>query len=222
MYDANVPKLWTETIEAHRDAVRNATLDTTAALVARQGMASVTMSQIAKEAGIGRATLYKYFPDIESIMTAWHERLIDGHLRHLAEIRNSTDGAGARLEAVLSAYALMAHGHRDGGELSALLHQGEHVAQAHQHLRDFIKDLLTEGAAAGEIRGDVPPGELASYCLYALTAAGSLPSTAAVHRLVAVTLDGLRPTPGRAGATHRRPSPAHRGAVSRHAGAAGP
>jgi hypothetical protein len=37
------------------------------------------------------------------------------------------------------------------------------------------------------------PEELASYCLHALTAARALPSDAAVKRLVAITLDGLRP-----------------------------
>jgi hypothetical protein len=45
MYAGVVPKLWNETIEAHRRAVRDATLDTTAALEAEHGLASVTMSQ---------------------------------------------------------------------------------------------------------------------------------------------------------------------------------
>ena len=39
----------------------------------------------------------------------------------------------------------------------------------------------------------MPPGELAAYCLAALDAAAELGSGAAVERLVAVTLDGLRP-----------------------------
>ena len=39
---------------------------------------------------------------------------------------------------------------------------------------------------------DVPAAELANYCLHALAAAGSLPSKAAVQRLVTVTLAGLR------------------------------
>jgi hypothetical protein len=45
-----------------------------------------------------------------------------------------------------------------------------------------------------ELRDDVAPRELASYCLHALTAAGDLPSEAAVHRLVTVTLTGVRPS----------------------------
>ena len=52
---------------------------------------------------------------------------------------------------------------------------------------------LAEAVAAGEVRTDVPARELAAYCLHALTAAGGLPSTAAVGRLVDVTLARLQP-----------------------------
>jgi AcrR family transcriptional regulator len=198
-----VPRLWKETIDTHRRAVRDAILDTTAALVAQHGLRSVTMSQIAEHAGIGRATLYKYFPDVEAILLTWHERQIAGHLEHLAELRHGPGGAGERLEAVFEAYALIHHElaahHRHGRhpnhgtEIAALLHRGEHVARAQRHLSDFMRDLLTEAAKAGEIRDDVAPDELANYCLHTLTAAGSLPSKAAVRRLVTVTLAGLRP-----------------------------
>ena len=187
-----VPKLWNETIEAHRRAVRDATLDTTATLMAERGLASVTMSQIAKGTGIGRATLYKYFSDVEAILIAWHERQVTSHLEHLAEVRDRAGDAGERLKAVLEAYALISHEHH-GTELAALLHRGEHVARAQRQLSDFIRDLLTEGAETGELRDDVAPDELASYCLHALTAASGLPSKAAVRRLVTVTLAGLRP-----------------------------
>jgi len=57
----------------------------------------------------------------------------------------------------------------------------------------MIRDLLSEAAATGDIRDDVAPDELASYCLHALAAASSLPSKAAVRRLVTVTLAGMRP-----------------------------
>jgi AcrR family transcriptional regulator len=186
-----MPKLWKETIEAHRREVRDAIQDTTAALVTELGLASVTMSQIAEETGIGRATLYKYFSDVEAILVAWHEHQVNVHLEHLAEVRDQAD-AGQRLEAVLEAYALISHEHH-GSELEALLHRGEHVARAQQQLRDFIRDLLTEGAEAGDLRDDVAPDELASYCLHALTAASSLRSKAAVRRLVTVILTGLHP-----------------------------
>jgi AcrR family transcriptional regulator len=187
-----VPKLWTETIEAHRRSVNDAILDTTAKLVAEQGLASVTMSQIAEEAGIGRATLYKYFSDVDAILVAWHRRHVQGHLDQLTEIRDQPGGAGDRLEAVLEAYAMISHEHHATPEAS-LLHQGEHVARARQQLQALVRDLLSEGARAGEFRDDVAADELASYSLHALAAASGLPSKAAVRRLVKVTLAGLRP-----------------------------
>jgi AcrR family transcriptional regulator len=191
-YPALMPRLWNESIKAHRRAVRDATLDATAALVAEHGLRSVTMSQIAEDTGIGRATLYKYFSDVEAILVAWHERQVTGHLEYLAAVRDQGGDASERLEAVLEAYALIQHEHH-GTELAALLHRGEHVARAQHQLGDFIRELLTEGAETGDLRDDVAPDELASYCLHALTAASSLPSKAAVRRLVTVILAGLHP-----------------------------
>lgn len=193
-----MPKLWSETIAAHRREVRTAILDTTVALVGEHGLRAVTMSQIAQATGIGRATLYKYFPDIETILIEWHERQIAGHLEHLARIRDRADGPVERLEAVLEAFASISRetrGHHDR-ELAAFLHRDRQVARAQRDLRDMIRDLVAEGAGSGELRDDVPPGELADYCLHALSAARGLSSRAAVHRLVEVTLAGLRPASG--------------------------
>jgi hypothetical protein len=61
-------------------------------------------------------------------------------------------------------------------------------------VHDFIRDLLSDVAAEGGVRDDVPLDELAAYCVHALDAASNLRSKAAVHRLVAVVLAGLRPT----------------------------
>jgi AcrR family transcriptional regulator len=189
----DMPRIWSETIDAHRAAVREATLDATAALVAEHGLASVTMSQIAKDTGIGRATLYKYFPDVESILRAWHERQVDEHLKQLRVVRDQGEGAMPRLAAVLAAYAAaISHRRPHDTGLAAMLHGGEHVAAAHQDLREFITGLVADAAADGAVRTDIPAGELTLYCLHALGAATSTHDPAAVKRLVQVTLTGLR------------------------------
>ncbi|SRR5258708_7954289 len=188
-----MPKLWTDTVEEHRRAVRDAALDATARLVAAHGLASVTMSQIAGEAGIGRATLYKYFPDLESILVAWHERQVTSHLEQLSRIRDQGGAPSQQLQAVLLAYALMTHDRPHDAGLTAVLHHGAHADQAHQHLTQLIEDLLAVAAGSGDVRADMPPRELAAYCLHALAAAAALPSEPAVRRLVTVTLAGLRP-----------------------------
>jgi AcrR family transcriptional regulator len=188
-----VPRLWDETIQAHRHQVRDAILDTTAALVAEHGLLSVTMSQIAERVGIGRATLYKYFPDVEAILVAWHDRHVTAHLDQLTALRDQAGDPGTRLDAVLHAYAGICHHRgRHGGDIDAVVHRDEHVSRAQQQLTDLFRDVLADAAAAGQVRADTPPEELASYCLHALAAAGGLPSQAAVRRLVDVTRAGLR------------------------------
>ena len=190
-----MPKLWDATIEAHQTAVRDATLDATAALIGERGLRAVTMSQIAETTGIGRATLYKYFPDVESILRAWHQREIAAHLRKLTTARDQAHAPMARLRAVLLAFAHLSHGphgHHDA-ELAALLHRDEQVFRAERDLRQMIRELLVDARAVGDVRDDVAADELASYCLHALGAAGSLPSKVAVGRLVELTVAGLRP-----------------------------
>lgn len=189
-----MPRLWSETIDAHRREVRDAILDTTVALVEEHGLLSVTMSQIAEETGIGRATLYKYFPDVESILHAWHEREIASHLDQLAEICNGPGSAFDRLARVLRAFAEIAHdshGHVDA-ELATLLHRGHETMRPEHHLQRMLEGLLSEAARNGGARADVPARELATYCLHAVAAARSMRSNVGIRRLVEVTLDGLR------------------------------
>jgi AcrR family transcriptional regulator len=198
LYTRPVPKLWNETIEAHRRDVRDAILDTTAALVAEHGLRATTMSKVAEQTGIGRATLYKYFPDVETMLIAWHHRHVAAHLEHLAAVRDRAGDPGARLEAVLAAYGQIVHERSNqphGAELTAFLHRDEHVAGPQHQLHALIRDVLADAAATGHVRAGIGPDELATYCLHALAAAGTLPSKAAVRRLVTLTLAGLRPTP---------------------------
>ena len=186
-----MPRLWSETIAAHRRDVRDAIVEASAGLIAERGLRAVTMSQIANRTGIGRATLYRYFPDVDAVLIAWHERQIADHLERLAELRDEAGDARTRLEAVLEAYAVIQHEHH-GTELSAFLHQTPHAARARRQLDDLVRDLLGEAREAGDVRDDVALDELSTYCLHALTAAGNLPSKAAVRRLVTVTLAGLQ------------------------------
>ncbi len=189
-----MPKLWEDTIEAHRRAVRDAALDSTTSLVAEHGLRSVTMSQLAEATGIGRATLYKYFPDVDAVLLAWHERQIAGHLRQLEEVRNEPGSSRERLERVLEAYAFVIHESqgRHDADFAALLHRDEHVARGQRHLRGLVRSLVADAAATGDVRDDIAADEIASYCLHAISAAGNLKSKAAVSRLVELTLAGLR------------------------------
>jgi AcrR family transcriptional regulator len=191
-----VPKLWTETVEGHRREVRRAILDGVAALVAEHGPRAVTMSQIAEQAGIGRATLYKYFPDLEAILAAWHDESARAHLEHLAAIARGTGDPAERLAHVLRAYAHVARelgGYAERhGRTWRVVHTAERIAHAQERLHALIRDVLVDAAAAGAVRDDLPPDELTTYCLHAVGAAATARRPAAVEAIVAMTLAGLR------------------------------
>jgi AcrR family transcriptional regulator len=191
-----VPRLWNETIESHRRAVQDAILDTTWALVSEHGLLSVTMSQIAQETGIGRATLYKYFPDVESILLAHHERHVAEHLTKLTRLREQPGRPRERLEALLLEYAriLYHRGQSRADELMTLVHQDAHAIKAQDQVRRLIRGAIADAAKAGDLRQDVPADELTQYCVHALSAASGMPSEKAVRRLVAITLTGLIPS----------------------------
>jgi AcrR family transcriptional regulator len=185
MYVTNVPRLWTETIETHRREMRDAIVETAGRLAISHGLLSVTMSQIAEETGIGRATLYKYFSDVESILAAWHEGHVASHLAQLAELGEGSQSPKMRLRFVLARYAQICRERRRHGadEVAAALHRTETVAHLRSQLLDLITRLIADAAASGSVRGDVPPSELASFTLHALDAARELTSQAAQTRL---------------------------------------
>ena len=190
----DVPKLWTDTIEEHRTAVRDAALDAAGRLIAEHGLRGVTMSRVAHSTGIGRATLYKYFDDVDALLLAWHERQLREHLEELTALRASHRDPGAALRAVLKRYALLQHQQQPhtGSDAAVRLHRGEHVAPAHSHVHGMLTELIAAAANAGEARTDVPPSELATYSLHALGAATEVTSQAAVLRLLELTLAALQ------------------------------
>ena len=80
---------------------------------------------------------------------------------------------------------------RHDAELAAVVRHGSEVDDARQQLIAVLSGLVAEAAVVGEARGDASPGELAAFCLHAVTASRSLASQAGVRRLVAVIVDGV-------------------------------
>lgn len=186
-----MPRLWNDTIAAHREEVRDAILDAASALVAERGLTSVTMSAIAQRAGITRATLYKYFPDVGAILAGSHERQVERNLTELVAARDATKDAERRLEVMLETYARLVH-EQHASELVAFMRHSDLTTRGYRQLIEMLRDVIADGAKRGRLRNDVSPAELANFCVNALSGAHTVASMAAVRRLVSVTLTGLR------------------------------
>ncbi|WP_210727966.1 TetR/AcrR family transcriptional regulator [Cellulomonas septica] len=86
--------------------MRTAVLRATSTVVADRGLLGVTMTAIAKEAGIGRATLYKYFPDVESVLQEWHSEQVHAHLEQLHALAADAGDPVERIRRVLCTHGV--------------------------------------------------------------------------------------------------------------------
>jgi AcrR family transcriptional regulator len=189
-----MPQLWAETVRAHQEEVRDAILEAVDELVRNRGLLALNMSHIAAAAGIGRATLYKYFSDIEQVVAAWHDRQVAAHLAQLVAIREQPGESAERLRAVLAAYGRICQQRQNhADERTAALHHSQQANDGQARLIAIIADLIVEASTAGAVRSDVPPRELAAYCVCALEAASSTSTPAQLARLVQVIWVGLAP-----------------------------
>jgi AcrR family transcriptional regulator len=172
----------------------------TGQLVAERGLKGVSMSAIAQLAGIGRATLYRYYPDVDAILNAWHEDQVTGHVERLLAISEQAGPAIERLRRVLAAYAESRQhsSHEDAADLVASLHASQTVHHHLEQLTRVVEGLIETAARDGDARGDVPPAELATFALAAMSSAAHSKSKNAISRLLAVTFDALSPRATRA------------------------
>lgn len=189
-----MPKLWDETIESHRRVVREAIEDAAWSLADEHGLRAVTMARIASAAGISRATIYKYFPDVESVLAAWHQRQIDAHLEQLTTMSEAAGDPERVLRSVLGAYAgIVARRGQHGPELAASLHRSGDHRTSEAQVDDLLGRLITSAVEAGHVRADIDVDVLVRFCRHALGAAPEVQSPKDVDRLVELTLAGLRP-----------------------------
>jgi AcrR family transcriptional regulator len=88
-----------------RQATRERVLEAVGRLLAREGFGSLGVNAVAREAGVDKVLIYRYFGGLEALLEAWGRTTILG-----AADRDRADAAGApsspadRAEAFLSAY----------------------------------------------------------------------------------------------------------------------
>lgn len=192
-----MPRIWAGTIDTHRRQVTDAILDATAELITEHGPMSVAMAAIAERAGIGRATLYKYFPDLESILVAWHARDFAGHLHQLEAL---TERESVTLADVSEFVRKQRHHHSHGSadelmgtfahSVAGFAHQMEDVV--HKDVLSALTKVLTRLRKSGEVRGDIKPSVLAQWLLHAVHAAAEVDDRA-IAQLVTDSLAPRRP-----------------------------
>ena len=121
-----------------------------------------SMRAIAREAGVGIATLYRHFPTRESLVDAvYHdqvERLTLGGRELLGQVPPAE--AMRRWMDLFGDWLMTKHGMID--TLLAMIESGEiALAQTRAELLDVITTILDAGAAAGDLRADISAEDIA-------------------------------------------------------------
>ncbi|SFK19104.1 TetR/AcrR family transcriptional regulator [Amycolatopsis sacchari] len=153
-----------------------------------------SMRAIAQEAGVGIATLYRHFPTREALVDAVYQdqvsRLTTGARELLAQL--DPPAALRRWMDLFGEWIATKNGMLD--TLLAMVESGE-IAHAHTRteLLAAIDGILDAGRASGQLRTDVPAGDIAAALIGIFTVAGSPEHRAMAARLLDLLMDGLRP-----------------------------
>ena len=179
------------------DASRNRdTLLAAATRAYASAEAEPSMRAIAREAGVGIATLYRHFPTRESLVDAvYHdqvERLTAGARDLLQWLRPAE--AMRRWMDLFGDWLMTKHGMID--TLLAMIETGDiALASTRAELLDVITTILEAGRAAGDLRADVTAEDIAASLIGIFTVVGKPEQRAQADRLLDLLMDGLRPRP---------------------------
>jgi TetR/AcrR family transcriptional repressor of mexCD-oprJ operon len=152
------------------------------------------MADIADEAGVGRATLYRHFPTRDSLLQGAEEAAI-AELTEGIEAANLGDLTVERAIARLTSVFM-----RTGAKYAAFVTQDEdHQDSVYkQRVLQPVRDLIDRGVRDGVLRADPPTdvlfemfSALVERALW-LTVAGTTTPEAATDAVVDLFLDGAR------------------------------
>jgi AcrR family transcriptional regulator len=139
-----------------RTDIRDSILDATEHLLVRYGYKKMTMDDLAREAGIGKGTIYLYFSSKEEVALCSIDRLIDRVQEQLGLIAHNGDGVSNRLRQMLITRILYRFDnlHQDSQSLDQLLAALRPAFLARRQLyfdaeAEIFAEILNEGCHLG-------------------------------------------------------------------------
>jgi TetR/AcrR family transcriptional regulator, mexCD-oprJ operon repressor len=180
-------------LETATERTRGAILDAAARVLGRSPDAA--MADVADQAGLGRATLYRHFPTRESLLQGVAEAATS-ELTAAIQAANLEDLSVERAIARVTSVFL-----RTGGKYAALMCQVEHPQvdpETKERVIQPVRDVINRGIGTGVLRADLPGDVLLEMFsalmerMLWLTVAGTITPEAAVEAVVDVFLDGAR------------------------------
>jgi AcrR family transcriptional regulator len=137
----------------HQDATRQRIVDATIELHQSIGAAQTTISEIAKRAGVGRVTVYRHFPDEETLFYACSGHYFSQHpFPDIARWRQISDPAERLRTALRESYAWYEENAQMIGMALAEARDLAMMAPYHAYWDDAAETLAAAWRARGQRR----------------------------------------------------------------------
>ena len=148
-----MPKIIGGSLEEHREQTRRLVFEGLTTLLAQRSFDSLTMADLASEAGIGRTAIYNHFADKDAVVVAFASAETN---RYLARLHGALDGAVGPADSMRTYLREHLASSEEfhfgfGPELYAMLSREsiaeirEHVMAVESVLRTIIEDGVAEG-----------------------------------------------------------------------------
>lgn len=136
-----------------RERIIGATLE----LISGRGLGNVTMSDIAKTAGVARQTLYNHFTDVDSIVAQAIREHNDESIRQLQGAVAIVDSPSEKITQLAGQIAQTSThpGHDLDFEHSLAPEHRGLFAEYTRALDDLLRDIITQGISDGCFRADL-------------------------------------------------------------------
>lgn len=148
-----MPRISAPTNAAQRAETQRRILTAFGELLFSHGLPGLTMSDVARHAGIGRTAVYNYYADIEELLIAYALDETERFLVGLRESLESLDNPVERLALYVRAQVedLTRRHLPPGPAMAAVLSPGsfsrlaDHVGELSELLQDILRDAMAQG-----------------------------------------------------------------------------
>jgi AcrR family transcriptional regulator len=186
-----MPKIIGGSLEEHREQTRRRVFEALTSLLAQRSFDSLTMADLAAEAGIGRTAIYNHFADKDAVVVSFASAETDRYLARLGAALERATGPADAMRIYIGEHLSSSDEFHFGfgPELYGMLSR-ESIAEIREHVvavESVLRTIIDDGIAAGEFTVDdvtstmalvhsslstrrVPPAAVQQYVLRALGA----------------------------------------------------
>ena len=150
-----MPKIIGESLASHRELTRTRLFEALGSLMGEQSFESITMSQIAERAGVGRTAVYNHFADKEVLLLAYMREVTSEFARVLTQRLEAEPDPLMRLRIYIRSHLQMIGRYHVKAGMSLRRHMsGQGASHLHDHagvVGEVLIGILDEAMERGLI-----------------------------------------------------------------------